>query len=84
MIFYIGQNVSIYTCLILVLAPPAGRPRSFSNANSSVVVSCTSSVVNFSLKLPDNFSSFLAWSFLRKVLMHCKMWIWLNLPKGYI
>ena len=63
------------------LAPPAEWQRSFSNADSSVVVCrrrLSSSVVNFSLKWlisqkwPDNFFSFLAWSFLRKVLMYCK------------
>ena len=56
--------------LIIFLAPPAEWQRSFSNTDSSVV--------NFSLKClisqnwPDNFFSFLAWSFLGKVLMYCK------------
>ena len=67
----------------LFLAPPAERQRSFSNADSSVVrrrpsVRRPSSVVNFSIKslisqkLSDNFFSFLACSFLRKVPMHSK------------
>ena len=61
------------------LAPPIEWQRSFSNADSSVVRRRrpSSSVVNFSIKslisqkLSDNFFSFLAWSFLRKVLMYC-------------
>ena len=61
--------VTLRSLLHLLLAPPAEWQRSFSNADSSVVV------VNFSLKWlisqiwPDNF---LAWSFLWKVLMYCK------------
>ena len=64
------------------LAPPAERQRSFSNADSSVVRRrrrrlSSSVVVNFSLKmlisqkLPDNFFSFLVYSFIRKVPMYC-------------
>ena len=63
------------------LAPPAERQRSFSNADSSVVRRLSSVVVvfvvNFSLKmlisqkLPDNYFSFLVYSFIRKVPMFC-------------
>ena len=65
----------------LLLAPPAERQRSFSNADSSVVRRPSvvrPSVVNFSIKslisqkLSDNFFSFLACSFLRMVPMHSK------------
>ena len=67
-------------CAVVFLAPPAERQRSFSNADSSVVVvvCSSSSVVNFSIKslisqkLADNFFSFLACSFLRMVPMHSK------------
>ena len=63
-----------------VLAPPAERQRSFSNAELSVVVRRRrpSFVVNFSLnifisqKLFNNFFSSLACSFIRKVSMYCK------------
>ena len=64
------------------LAPPAEWQRSFANGDLFVVRRRRrrrlSSVVNFSLKWliyqkwPDNFFSFLAWSFLGKVLMYCK------------
>ena len=60
--------------LFAFLALPAGRQRSFSNADLSVIVV----VVNFSLKifiyqkLFDNCFSSLAWSFIRKVPMYCK------------
>ena len=63
------------------LAPPAERQRSFSNADSSVVRRrrrlSSVVVVNFSLKmlisqkLPDNYFSFLVYSFIRKVPMFC-------------
>ena len=61
----------------LFLAPPAERQRSFSNARFVRRPSSSVVVVNFSLKiiisqkLPDNFFSFLVYSFLRKVPMYC-------------
>ena len=68
----------IVTILVTTfLAPPAERQRSFSNADSSVVRRHLSVVVNFSpkifisQKLPDNFFSFLVYSFLRKVPIYC-------------
>ena len=71
------------------LAPPAEWQRSFSNADSSFVRRLASSVVNVSLKWlisqkwPDNFFSFLAWSFLRQVLMYCKNMDLITHPKGH-
>ena len=77
---YIVVRVLLYILWSGFLAPPAERQRSFSNADSSVVVRRRrpSSVVNFSIKslisqkLSDNFFSFLACSFLRMVPMHSK------------
>ena len=54
-------ELDLISLLVNFLAPPAERQRSFSNADSSVVVVVV--VVNFSLKilisqkLPDNFFS---------------------------
>ena len=77
-----GLNISPF------LAPPAERQRSFSNADSSVVRRCPSSVVNFSIKslisqkLSDNFFSFLACSFLSMVPMHIKNMDLVESPAG--
>ena len=70
--------------LVAFLAPPAERPRSFSNAESSVVVS-------FSLKIFISqtlrhclITFFLLWHGALLGMYQCtvKMWIWLNHPKG--
>ena len=53
------------------LAHPAERQRSFSNAELSVVVVNFSLKILISQKLFDNFSSSLAWGFIRKVPMYC-------------
>ena len=80
-------------CCIFLLAPPAERQRSFSNADSSVVRPSSvrrPSVVNFSIKslisqkLSDNFFSFF-WHVASLGWYQCivKIWIWLNHPKGH-
>ena len=65
---------------VTFLAPPAEWQRSFSNAvrrPSSVVIVVVRRQLSLkwliSQKWPDNFFSFLAWSFIRKVLMYKNM-----------
>ena len=81
----------------LFLAPPAGRQRSFSNADSSVVRRRPSSSVvcrQLSLKIlfsqerPNNFCSFFwctaSLACLGRYPCTVKIWIRLNHPKGHL